>query len=166
LSQTTQIKTEKLTIMKSNVYINHPDLVNKLNQLLSDYQIYYQNLRAFHWLVKGQQFYMLHEKFEEFYTQSAEDIDEIAERILMIGGKPLHTFEDYLKHASLKAEKNVDSPSETVAKTIANLEHLLGQFREIAEMAGDSGDEGTVALMGDFISAAEKNLWMLNSLKV
>lgn len=152
--------------MSSKVYIENKQIEEKLNLLLSDYQMYYQNLRAFHWLVKGNQFYMLHEKFEEFYDQAAEDIDEIAERILMIGGKPLHSFEDYLKHAGIKAEKNLERSSDIIPKVIANIEHLLGSFRDIIEIAGDSGDEGTVALMSDFIGAAEKKLWMLNSLQI
>lgn len=151
--------------MKKEVYINNEELQKKLNVLLSDFQMYYQNLRAFHWLVKGQQFYQLHEKFEEFYDEAAEAIDEIAERILMIGGTPLHTFEDYLKHAGIKAEKGLVKPDDILPKVIDNLEYLLGAFREIAGAAGEADDEGTVALMSDFIGAAEKKLWMLNSLK-
>jgi starvation-inducible DNA-binding protein len=151
--------------MKTEVYINNEALQKKLNLLLSDYQLYYQNLRAFHWLVKGPQFYQLHEKFEEFYNKAADDIDEIAERILMIGGKPLHSFEDYLKHASIKAEKDPGDVSEMLSKVQLNLEHLLGSFRDLIESSSEAGDEGTTALMSEFISAAEKQLWMLNSLK-
>lgn len=152
--------------MSLKVYIENKQIEEKLNLLLSDYQMYYQNLRAFHWLVKGNQFYMLHAKFEEFYDQAAEDIDEIAERILMIGGKPLHSYEDYLKHAHIKAEKNLEKASDIIPKVIANMEHLLVSFRDIIEIASDAGDEGTVALMSDFIGAAEKKLWMLNSLQI
>jgi starvation-inducible DNA-binding protein len=152
--------------MKSEVYIDNDDLRKQLNDLLSDYQIYYQNLRAWHWLVQGPQFYLLHEKFEEFYDQAADDIDEIAERILMIGGKPLHTFEDYLKTASIKPEKDMEKPAEILPKLISNAESLLGSFRKIVETASEADDEGTVALMGDFISNTEKQLWMLNSLNV
>ncbi|MFO7851656.1 MAG: Dps family protein [Bacteroidota bacterium] len=151
--------------MKKDVYINNEELEKKLNELLSDYQMYYQNLRAFHWLIKGQQFHQLHEKFEEYYDEAADDIDEVAERILMIGGKPLHSFEDYMKNSSIKAEKDLEKASEIIPKVISNLESLLGSFREIVEVAGESDDEGTVALMGDFISAAEKKLWMLNSMQ-
>ena len=150
--------------MKSGVYINDEGLQKKLNLLLSDYQMYYQNLRAFHWLIEGPQFYQLHEKFEEFYDQAAEDIDEIAERILMIGGKPLHSFEDYLKNATIKAEKNLVKSSDILPKVIANIEHLLKACRDVLSSASDAGDEGTVALMSEFIGAAEKKLWMLNSL--
>ncbi|MBN2480137.1 MAG: DNA starvation/stationary phase protection protein [Bacteroidales bacterium] len=152
--------------MSTEVYIKNEKIQEKLNVLLSDYQIYYQNLRAFHWLVKGQQFYMLHEKFEAFYDEAADDIDEIAERILMISGKPLHSFEDYLKHAGIGVEKNLEKATDIIPKVIANNEYLLLSFRNILEMAADAGDEGTVALMSDFIGAAEKRLWMLKSLQI
>ena len=104
--------------MKTEVYINNAELQEQLNHLLSDYQIYYQNLRAFHWLVKGPQFFQLHEKFEELYNESAEAIDEIAERILMIGGKPLYSFEDYLNKATLKAEKDIEEASIMLTKVM------------------------------------------------
>jgi len=150
--------------MKKEVYIKNEAIEKKLNVLLSDYQMYYQNLRAFHWLVKGPQFHQLHEMFESFYDKAADDIDEIAERILMIGGKPLHSFEDYLKNAGIKAEKNLERKEDMLPKVIENMEYLLGSFREVLDIAGEADDEGTVALMGDFIRETEKNLWMLNSM--
>jgi starvation-inducible DNA-binding protein len=73
------------------------NVIENLNKLLADYQIYYQNLRGLHWNVKGAMFFMLHEKFEEYYNEASEVVDEIVERILMIGGQPLHTFTEYLK---------------------------------------------------------------------
>lgn len=149
--------------MKKEVYIRNEEILKQLNNLLSDYQIYYQNLRAFHWLVTGPQFYQLHEKFEEFYDEAAEDIDEIAERILMIGGKPLHTFKDYLEHATLEAKKNPARPSEMVPAVISDLEYLLGAFRGIIDVAAEAGDEGTVGFMSELIGKTEKKLWMLNS---
>ena len=126
--------------MKKVVYIKNEEVQNKLNQLLSDYHIYYQNLRAFHWLVKGQQFFMLHEKFEELYDLAADNIDSIAERILMIGGKPLHSLEDYIKHSGIKAEKNLEKSSDIIPKVIANTEHLLAEYRVILGIAGEAGD--------------------------
>jgi starvation-inducible DNA-binding protein len=144
-------------------YISDQELVSQMNGLLSDFQVFYQNLRAFHWLVAGPQFYQLHESFEAFYDEAAEDIDQIAERILMIGGKPLHTFSDYLENATLKPQKDLTRPAEMIPVLVDDLEHLLGTFRRISKIAGDADDEGTVALMGDFIGKTEKKLWMLNS---
>ena len=73
------------------------NVINGLQQLLSDFQIYYTNLRSFHWNIKGHSFFVLHSKFEEMYNDAAETVDELAERILMLGGIPNHRYSDYLK---------------------------------------------------------------------
>ena len=71
-------------------------LVKELNVLLSNFQVYYQNLRGIHWNIRGKRFFDLHVKFEELYNDSQLKIDMIAERVLTLGGTPLHTFSDYL----------------------------------------------------------------------
>ena len=58
-------------------------VVDALNQLLADHQVYYQNLRGLHWNVKGTLFFALHTQFESYYNQASETVDELAERILM-----------------------------------------------------------------------------------
>lgn len=73
-------------------------LVVDLNKLISNFQIYYQNLRGLHWNIRGRRFFDLHLKFEELYNDSQLKIDLIAERILTLGGTPLHTFEDYISN--------------------------------------------------------------------
>lgn len=140
---------------------NNSKLVERLNRLLADYQIFYQNLRGLHWNVKGPQFFMLHEKYEELYNEAAETVDEVAERILMIGGQPLHTFTDYLKTAELKESGNISDGKIGVEVVLENSRYLLKSFNEIMELA--DGDEGTSAMMSDLIGAAEKRIWMFES---
>ncbi|MFW6246342.1 MAG: Dps family protein, partial [Tangfeifania sp.] len=89
-------------------------LAEKLNSLLADYQIYYQNLRGLHWNVKGTLFFSLHEKYEELYNEAAATVDEIAERILMIDSQPLHTFAGYVKTSDLKEAGTVADGREGV----------------------------------------------------
>jgi len=55
------------------------NVIASLQQLLADFQVYYTNLRGFHWNIKGHAFFILHSKFEEIYNDAAEKIDEIAE---------------------------------------------------------------------------------------
>ncbi len=138
-------------------------IVNELNQFLADMQIYYQNLRAFHWNVKGSLFFVLHEKFEEYYTETAEVVDQVAERILMVGGQPYHAFSDYLAHAQLEEITNVSDGRKAVGHVIAQTEALLEQMNKIQADAGDRGDEATNALFSDLIGSAEKKLWMLRT---
>lgn len=138
-------------------------LAEKLNGLLSNYQVYYQNLRGFHWNITGPSFFELHAKFEELYTGANTSIDDIAERILTLGATPLHAFEDYLSGAKIKAAKNVKDGAETVKVTIKNLGTLISQEREILSLANDADDEGTATLMSDYIKEQEKTVWMLNA---
>ncbi|MEE4196807.1 MAG: Dps family protein [Bacteroidales bacterium] len=142
---------------------NKSEIVKKLNLLLSDYEIYYQNLRALHWNIKGKMFFMLHEKYEEYYNQSAEIIDEIAERILMLGATPFHTYEDFLKNATIKPVKDIKDANKSVHIVLENNEVLLNKTYEALAVADESGDEGTLALLSDIIGGLEKTIWMLNS---
>jgi starvation-inducible DNA-binding protein len=142
---------------------NNEKTVEKLNQVLSDLQVVYQNLRTMHWLVKGEQFFMLHKLYEEFYTETAETVDEVAERILMLGGTPLHQFADYLKNARVEPVVEVPKGKESLKLAVNNYNQLLSSYRELNAYAAENGDEGTAALFSELIGSTEKKLWMLNS---
>ncbi|MCL7753146.1 Dps family protein [Polaribacter sp. Z022] len=139
------------------------NLVEELNGLLANFQIYYQNLRGLHWNIKGKNFFELHVKFEEFYTDSQIKIDEIAERILTLQGTPLHTFEDYLAKATVSVGKNISKDVDAVELVVNSLSELLKNERKILDLAGEAEDEGTNSMMSDFIAEQEKTIWMLNS---
>ncbi len=139
------------------------ELATKLNDLLANFQVYYQNLRGLHWNIKGKNFFELHVKFEELYTDSQEKIDLLAERILTLKGQPLHTFEDYMKISKIPVGKDISKDTEAVKLVVTSLEELLTIERNILEVAGDANDEGTSSMMSDFISEQEKTLWMMNA---
>ncbi|MDX5443366.1 MAG: DNA starvation/stationary phase protection protein, partial [Hymenobacteraceae bacterium] len=120
-------------------------------------------LRGFHWNIKGPQFFALHAKFEELYNDAQEKIDMIAERILTLGNTPLHTFSDYIKHSKIAEAHNVSKDTETVSTTVDNLNQILEIEREIAGMAGETGDEGTLGMITEDVTEKEKTIWMLNS---
>ncbi|MCW3786038.1 Dps family protein [Plebeiibacterium sediminum] len=138
-------------------------LAQKLNLLLANYQLFYQNLRGFHWNIKGKDFFELHTKFEEYYDDAVLKIDEIAERILTLEAEPLHTFSDYLNASSVKEAKSVNNGVDAISIIVENFSTLIKIEREILSLASDADDEGTVSLMSDYISETEKTLWMLNS---
>ncbi|MDQ3290596.1 MAG: DNA starvation/stationary phase protection protein [Bacteroidota bacterium] len=142
---------------------SNQELATKLNELLANYHIYYQNVRGFHWNIKGVNFFQLHAKFEELYTNALTRIDEIAERILTLGYTPLHSFSDYIETATIKEIRNVTVDRETVGTTIENLTYLLHLEREILKLAGESNDEGTLSLISDDLNENEKTFWMLNA---
>lgn len=138
-------------------------IANELNNLLANYQIYYQNLRGFHWNIQGKYFFELHVKFEELYTDTAVKIDEVAERILTIGFTPLHSFQDYLDTATVKPAKDVHDGEKAVKLIVDNLTALVEQQKEIRTQAEESGDTATGDMLATFVEEQEKTLWMYRS---
>ena len=143
--------------------VESANLVDNLNGLLANFQIYYQSLRGLHWNIKGKNFFELHVKFEEFYTDSQVKIDDVAERILTLQGKPLHTFTDYINKASVPVGRDISNDEEGVQLVVTSLSELLTIEREILVISEKADDEGTNSMMSDFIAEQEKTIWMLNS---
>ncbi len=139
------------------------ELTEKLNKLLANFQIYYQNLRGLHWNIRGKNFFDLHVKFEELYNDANVKVDLLAERILTLGETPLHTFEDYAKFSKVPVGVNVSKDDKAVELIVASLTELLKLERDILSASGDADDEGTNSMMSDFISEQEKTLWMMNA---
>ena len=139
------------------------NLVIGLNELLANFQVYYQSLRGLHWNIKGKSFFELHVKFEELYTDSQEKIDLIAERILTLGGVPLHTFEKYTELAKVPVGENINNDVIAVQLVVDSLSELLKVERIILAESDEASDEGTNSMMSDFIGEQEKTIWMLNA---
>ena len=155
-----------MKVKKNRIGLNikkSEELAAQLNELLADYQIFYQNARGFHWNIKGEKFFELHVKFEELYNDALLKVDEIAERILTLGHAPKHTFNDYIKLSKVKVYKNVSGGKDAVSKILVSLEVLLEKEREILELASSANDEGTNALMSDYIREQEKLAWMYSA---
>ena len=107
----------------------------ELQTLLADFQVFYTNMRGFHWNVKGRGFYQLHELFEKMYDDAAEKIDQIAERILMLGEVPAHNFSYYLKASQIKESGVVSDPDEIVRLILESLKTLISQERKVLDLA-------------------------------
>ncbi|WP_299124171.1 Dps family protein [uncultured Winogradskyella sp.] len=138
-------------------------LAEDLNQLLANFQLYYQNLRGIHWNIKGRAFFDLHVKFEELYTDANLKVDLIAERILTLGVTPLHTFEDYTKAAKVPVGKNISKDEKAVELIVESLTELLKIERKILNASDEANDEGTNSMMSDFITEQEKTVWMMKA---
>lgn len=138
-------------------------LAEKLNTLLANYSIFYQNSRGYHWNIKGEKFFELHLKFEELYNELFTKIDEVAERILTLGHTPIHRFTDYKAIATISESDKVTDGRKAVSEVLEAFRTLLLMQRELLELSGDAGDEGTNALMSDYIREQEKLVWMYSS---
>lgn len=138
-------------------------LAAKLNDLLANYQVFYQNTRGYHWNIKGEKFFELHIKFEEVYTDSQLKIDEIAERIRTLGFTPMHSFSDYVKNSDIKEITGVSDGLKGVEGILSGYKVLLEKERVILDLSADADDEGTNSLVSDYISQQEKLVWMYSA---
>ncbi|MCK3654690.1 DNA starvation/stationary phase protection protein [Pasteurellaceae bacterium Macca] len=138
-------------------------LAKELNGLLASYQVFYTNIRGYHWNIKGVSFFELHAKFEEIYNDLVEKIDEIAERILTLGHVPANAYSQYLQVSSIKEHIGVSNAQECLTGTVEGFKTLLRQQREILTLAGEAEDEGTSSQMSDYIKEQEKLVWMFSA---
>jgi starvation-inducible DNA-binding protein len=138
-------------------------LAELLNELLANYSLFYQNTRGYHWNIKGEKFFELHLKFEELYNDIFLKIDEVAERILTLGYAPNHNFSDYKKVSKIAESNSVSDGLAAVDDILKSFKTIISLQREILSLSADAGDEGTNALMSDYIRAQEKMVWMYSA---
>lgn len=140
--------------------------VEQLNVLLADYHLYYQKLRNFHWNIIGQNFFDLHDKFEELYDDAKLKVDEIAERILTLRFQPTSNYSDYLEKSNLKESSSDLDDAQMVSMLLEDHGKILRQMSKVVETAEENSDEGTIDLIGGYIRELEKTSWMLDAWKM
>ena len=129
-------------------------VVSALRQLLADVQVYYTNLRDFHWNVQGTNFYNLHVEFERLY-------DGIAERLLQLGETPEHRYSEYLKVSQVKEAEVTHCGHSALTQVLETEKQLIAQERVVLAAAQEAGDEATCAMVSDWLREQEKLIWML-----
>lgn len=143
--------------------IKSQQLADKLNDLLANYSVFYQNTRGYHWNIKGEKFFELHLKFEELYNDLLLKIDEVAERILTLGHSPKHNYSDYMTVSKIHESKQVAEGIKAVTNILDSFKTIITIQRELLLLSAEAGDEGTNALMSDYIRAQEKSVWMYSA---
>lgn len=138
-------------------------LAQKLNALLANYSLFYQNTRGYHWNIKGEKFFELHVKFEELYNNLLLKIDEIAERILTLGAAPEHRYSSYQQVSEIRESAEVSDGIKAVENILNSFRTIISLQRELLDLASGAGDEGTNALMSDYIREQEKLVWMYSA---
>lgn len=140
-------------------------VANELAVLLADFQLFYANLRGYHWHVRGSQFFTLHSHFEKMYDGVAETVDELAERILQLGATPENRFSNYIKQSQIKESYNVSEANQILEEILASYKVLIAQERAVLAAAEEAEDEVTIALIGDLLAGQEKDIWMIDAFR-
>jgi len=139
------------------------EMVAELNNLIADFTVFYQKLRHYHWNVKGKQFFKLHEKFEEIYTEIGDVIDELAERVVGLEGTPLHTLAHMLEATSLKEDAELPASGVMVSRTVDDVKALSKSLMAAIEVAEKADDRTTVNMLDEIHDGLEGHLWMLEA---
>ncbi len=140
-------------------------IVKQLNIVLSNYQLFYQKLRNFHWNVTGESFFVLHNLFEDEYNAAHSTIDEIAERIRIFNHTPYSNYSDYLNVSTIKESPDNLKTDKMVDVILSDYETLINILNKAANVAADESDSATEDMLIGFIFSLEKTHWMISSFK-
>jgi starvation-inducible DNA-binding protein len=159
-----ETKTPKKTFVELGYTKSDVTALDKaMNDLLANYQVHYQKLRNFHWNVRGEDFFDLHEQFEMQYQFTQKAIDDIAERLRVFGIKPLSTLQAYLDRATIQEAGTEVSSDLMVKEILEDFRLLLEHMFNTVEIAMDIGDLGTEDMIKSFIKQTEQKHWMLTA---
>ncbi|MFC5712041.1 Dps family protein [Thalassorhabdus alkalitolerans] len=139
------------------------ELINGLNTQLANWNVLYAKLHNYHWNVTGSDFFTLHAKFEEFYNEAGTYIDEIAERILTINGRPIATLKEYLEHSTIEEASGTEDSKEMVKAVVNDFTHLITEANDVIENAEGNNDESTADMFIQIKTSLEQHTWMLNA---
>lgn len=135
----------------------------ELNKLVANLTVLYTKLHSFHWYVKGTSFYTLHSVFEKYYDYVTESLDEVAERFLAIGGRPVSTLKGSLEIATIKEATEKETTNEMVESVLTDFNLLIADLSELMEVSEEANDQGTADLALGLKTELQKNVWMLNA---
>ncbi|KGR87748.1 Dps family protein [Lysinibacillus odysseyi] len=138
-------------------------LNEQLNELVATWSVLYTKLHNYHWYVNGPSFFTLHAKFEELYNEVTLSLDEVAERILSKGGKPVATMKEHLELSLVKEATGSESAEEMVQSIINDFDVLKKALKEAMETASEEGDDRTEDLLNAKVQSLEKHSWMLSA---
>jgi starvation-inducible DNA-binding protein len=138
-------------------------LMDIVNKQIANWSVLYIKLHNYHWFVKGPQFFTLHTKFEELYNEASLHIDELAERLLALGGAPVATMKECLQVASVKEATGQETAEEMVSTLVKDFETMIGELKEGMKVAEEVDDETTGDMLLGIHQSLEKHVWMLKS---
>lgn len=138
-------------------------LNDTLNRQIANWTVLHVKLHHYHWYVKGPHFFTLHEKFEELYNDAATYMDDLAERLLAIGGSPVATMKEVLAIASVAEAVGQESATQMVEQIVADFKRVVAELQDGMVVAESVSDESTGDMLLAMHAALEKHLWMLNA---
>ena len=153
--------------MKAKIGITDKNLdavCSILNVILSDEHIVYAKTRNYHWNYEGDNFMEMHKFYEGQYNELAEMIDEIAERVRMLGRFPLGRLADFIKTTRLGEDDYTTAQSEQLKNLLDDHESMIVYIRKAIDKVDETyKDAGTTDFITGIMQQHEKMAWMIRS---
>lgn len=139
------------------------ELIQSVNKQVATWTVLYTKLHNYHWYVKGPHFFTLHTKFEELYNEAAVVIDEFAERILALEGKPVGTLKECLEISFIEEATGTENEEEMVRTLSGDLSKIADEIQSSIDLAEKAEDEGTADMLLGVKKSIRKHLWMFKA---
>ncbi|MDP1419614.1 DNA starvation/stationary phase protection protein [Peribacillus simplex] len=133
-----------------------------VNKEIANFSVLYTKIHNYHWFVNGPHFFELHQKLEELYKEVTTNYDELAERLLAIGEKPVATLKEYLELTTIEEATGNENTEDMVQSVISDFEKLSEEFLEIIEVA-EQEDPVTADMLTGMKKSLNKHAWMLRA---
>lgn len=133
-----------------------------VNKEIANFSVLYTKIHNYHWFVNGPHFFELHQKLEEIYKEVTSNYDELAERLLAIGEKPVATLKEYLELTTIEEATGNENTEDMVQSVISDFEKLSEEFLEIIEVAEEE-DPVTADMLTGMKKSLNKHAWMLRA---
>ncbi|MBC1921138.1 Dps family protein [Listeria grayi] len=142
--------------------INSVDTKEFLNHQVANLNVFTVKIHQIHWYMKGHNFFTMHEKMDDLYSEFDEQMDEVAERLLAIGGKPFSSLKEFLENASIEEapytkEKSMD---ELIGDLVSSLELLRDEYQQGIKLTEEEGDDVTNDMLIGYKTEIDKHIWM------
>jgi starvation-inducible DNA-binding protein len=137
-----------------------------LNQLIADISELSAKVHQAHWYMRGLNFYTMHPKMDEFLDMLNGQLDDVAERLIAIGGAPYASLTEFLDHTVLKdakttfEEKNLP---ERISDLVADFKTLRDQYQETIDISGEENDLSSQDMVIGMKTALDKDIWMMQA---
>ncbi|CAM3961273.1 Dps family protein [Alkalicoccus chagannorensis] len=142
----------------------HKQTTEILNRQVANWNVMFVKLHNYHWYVSGPNFFTLHEKFEEMYDEAAEHIDELAERLLALKGKPVASMKVYLETSTISEADGENTAEQMVEQLVSDLTAISDELKnDIETLEDDADDEATADMLIEIRQSVEKHNWMLRA---
>ena len=140
------------------------EMTEQLNLLIADTMTLRDLYKKSHWQVAGPTFYPLHLLFDKHYNEQVEVVDEIAERIQVLGGVSLAMAADVAETTRIaRPPRGREEVPVQISRLLDAHQIIIGHCRQLARRASELGDDGTNDMViSDVLRANELQVWFLS----